>query len=455
MDDSEWTGPLAVGIVEVPDELPADLLRANLMLPCPSEKPNGIALEERDGKNVLRYEATSLRLTVGRQTGGNWKWEEHVRLDNGDISVYITDARVAFACTEYDKGGSFRVVGIPDVGDLLVLPILTLGSKVLAARRRRGKALVGQVRYQWLKEICFKPPDWRGKSNLLVDALSKDGQHYAISLTLRSAVGADKISAEIVRRYAAYLLSLEPAWDDEQLESLRQLTELEHLPSDHRVGVFKDGVRYSFHEMPVCFYMSLSTAAWKPPSQLRVSEDPNIETAGVSSGEDVLAVIELACRVETGDAEEDELVLRLGALAVASTADIGVIGSTIAWFADELMQKVPRERREAATANVVSRVRRIAEEVLPQQGSAPETSTTPQTIQALTRLIRAWFVSAPTIDERLEFLFRYWEDEPVAGEYPRIYAVALVVAAAAVAVAGGVVVSGQASARATRGANPR
>lgn len=430
MDDREWTGPLALGIVEVPDEPPADLFRANLMLPCPTGEPNGIALEERDGESVLRYESTSLRLTVGRETSHGWKWEESVRLDKGEISVYVTAARVAFACSRYDRGGSFRVIGIPDVSDLVVLPIMTLGSKALAARRRRGKMLVGQFRYQWLKEICFKPPDRRGRSNLLVDGLSREGEHYAVSLTLRGAVGADQIAAEIVRRYAAYLLSLEPKWEEARLERLRQLAEIDHLPSDHRVGVFKDGVRYSFHETPVCFYMAPSTASWMPPSLAEPGEDADAEAdAGVS---DVLAVIELARRVEIGEAEVADLAPALSALASAGQSEIEAIAPRIAWFAALLSQQIPRDRREAAATEVMARVRQIADEVLPSGAAL----ISPEIAHDLARLIRVWFVSALTQDERLEFLWRYWEDEPLADERRGVYVVALVVGAAAISACG-------------------
>ena len=62
------------------------------------------------------------------------------------ICVYITDARVAFACSKYDKGGGW--IGTP--GAMLVMNV---ASKSLAAVRRRGKMMVGQVRYPWIANV--------------------------------------------------------------------------------------------------------------------------------------------------------------------------------------------------------------------------------------------------------------------------------------------------------------
>src|SRR5580700_10466326 len=105
-----------------------------------------IALDDYDGPNGQRLVATAVQVLQIHDGG----LKTLVRLRDVSIDVYITDGRVAVACEKYDKGGGWS--GFGGVG-LMVAVTANAVSKARAASRSRGKALVGHIRYPWLKSV--------------------------------------------------------------------------------------------------------------------------------------------------------------------------------------------------------------------------------------------------------------------------------------------------------------
>lgn len=116
--------------------------------PDPDYAPNTVELTGAD-TSPRTYSATGIAIRVF--LGGTFR--ETVRVSDIDLSVFVTDSRIAVACSKYDKGGGW--VGWGVAGFAMAVTANAV-SKVRAARRRRGRMLVGHVRYEWLGTIVAK-----------------------------------------------------------------------------------------------------------------------------------------------------------------------------------------------------------------------------------------------------------------------------------------------------------
>ena len=146
-----------------------------LLYPVPGAEPDSIGLERRDGSSIRQLFAREI--SVGPAASR----EPILRADDIRARVYVTDSRVAVACTKYDKGGGW-------IGGPIALT-LNVASRVRAARRRRGKTLVGHVRYPWLRGVYARHGGrWRG-SELL--RLVIEGDSDVLHLDLVLPRGAD------------------------------------------------------------------------------------------------------------------------------------------------------------------------------------------------------------------------------------------------------------------------
>ena len=136
-----------------------------------------VRLTEADG-TPLHFNASSLDI----ETVVDSKVTTVLSLNDVSIECLITDSRVALACQKYDKGGGWVGFGAGAVVALAANGI----SKALAARRRRGSALVGQVRYPWLAQVGGKTKQgWLSAEQLrIVASRSKADGGGVIMLTL-------------------------------------------------------------------------------------------------------------------------------------------------------------------------------------------------------------------------------------------------------------------------------
>ena len=65
-------------------------------------------------------------------------------------TVVITDRRIAFLTTQFDKGGGWWGIG---TGGIVVAAAANAVSRSRAAKRSAGKVAIGQVRHEWLTSI--------------------------------------------------------------------------------------------------------------------------------------------------------------------------------------------------------------------------------------------------------------------------------------------------------------
>jgi len=166
-----------------------------------------IEFDDYDGPNVMWLVATAV--SVMRISDGGLK--TLTRIQNVKIDVYITAGRLALACEKYDKGGGWAGFG---VGGLLVAVTANAVSKARAARRSRGKALVGHIRYSWLKSVGASSKSGFTSTEAIrleYSEMLSDGPVLSlIELTLPKNTDATLVAGEIARRAASYRLAYYP-----------------------------------------------------------------------------------------------------------------------------------------------------------------------------------------------------------------------------------------------------
>lgn len=213
--------------------------------PAPGEGKNALLLSDSDGSHVLTFPARGLTLSerIGSTT------DEVLKLQDVKITAYVTDTRVAFACSNYDKGGGW-------IGGLGAVA-LNAGSKLAAAMRSRGQVLTGQIRYPWLGAVGgHTKAGWLDdESMLLTTTFRRDGTTIRLRLefSLPKDVDSTEIAREIARRAARYRLSAGDGQENEkERQGLEQLAEASKLKSSKG--------EYALHTFPTNWHVSPGTA---------------------------------------------------------------------------------------------------------------------------------------------------------------------------------------------------
>lgn len=151
-----------------------------------------------------------LLLEVGEQV----RWQGHCRVASSapkrwelpfSTTTILTDRRLAFLTTDFDKGGGW--VGFGVVG-FAVAASANAVSKQRAARRSGGKVLIGHVRHEWLSRMTFRHEKKLIGQNFYID-LACPSQRGEALLRLTSSGSMDgAVAAAYAKAAAGAQLSL-------------------------------------------------------------------------------------------------------------------------------------------------------------------------------------------------------------------------------------------------------
>ncbi len=171
------------------------------LYPDPGGSPDSIELTPADGQ-VQTFSATGL--TIISLAGA--RPQQLAQFSDITATVLVTDQRLAVACSKYDTGGGSSGFGL---AGLAVAVTANVVSKGLAKRRRKGKTLVGHVRYDWLHHL--EATDRTGllsKNSLevLLADPTADGV-VVLAITLGKHETATSVADQVARRAAAYKLA--------------------------------------------------------------------------------------------------------------------------------------------------------------------------------------------------------------------------------------------------------
>lgn len=205
------------------------------------------ALSQPDG-TPSSFLATGV--TVTRIVGGTH--HKVIELSDVRIDVDVTDCRVVLGCEKYDKGGGWTGFGAGAIFALAANGV----SKALAANRRRGKFLVGHIRYAWLDKVGGSPKQgWLDTEQLRLTMHETDvdgGATVMVTLSLPKSLSSLAISQDVVRRAATWRLSNDLSIEPEERVSLEQLQLAPLLAAKSK--------SFSLHSMPTSFPVSAGTA---------------------------------------------------------------------------------------------------------------------------------------------------------------------------------------------------
>ena len=192
------------------------------------------------------------------------------------IDLFVTDARFALACSTYDKGGEYTFVsGGP--GALALDVAVKSVSKARAKLRSRGKMLVGQVRYPWLRRVGSSPKSGFGThERLYLETSVRGGGTIKLTLVLPSDL-ASRVAAEVARRAARYRL------ETKRLDGELRRT-LESLASVTAPNAGTNAGEIYWYTLPGADYVDETSARLVSLSTRRGFEDHTLRTVTCECG---------------------------------------------------------------------------------------------------------------------------------------------------------------------------
>jgi hypothetical protein len=214
-----------------------------------ADQPGIIAPDSYDGGNITSFVATAVRVFEVAATARTL-----IKLREVRIEVYVTDGRLALACEKYDKGGGWTGFG---AGGVLVAVTANAVSKARAAKRSRGKVLVGQIRYPWVKAVgATSKTGFATDEAIRIEYAEKSGGSVVrkmLELTLPKNTDAKLVAQDVARRVARYRLANTPDLKPESRASFEALSRgpalLQPQPK-----------KFAFYPMPTFFYAAANTA---------------------------------------------------------------------------------------------------------------------------------------------------------------------------------------------------
>lgn len=204
------------------------------MLSAP-DAPFPFDLEPLDGPSPVCLQPR--RVQVLRRNNKEFRLDQHARGGSGlteaiplpsgiEFQLVLTDARLVLYCEKFDKGGGWVGGGL---GGLAVAVAANAVSKARAASRRKGKLLVGQVRYPWIHSIRATPKvDFRTSEYILISmnaSPSADSRFVMLELIVPKGTLALDFAHDLVQRTARYRLTHDPQMAPDERDAFAELAE--------------------------------------------------------------------------------------------------------------------------------------------------------------------------------------------------------------------------------------
>ena len=198
----------------------------NPLYPVPDEAADRVEREEQDGEGLPPFVTGELRV-YEIPSGGTPK--RVLRVEKVKAAVTVNRSRVTVACSKYEKGGGWTPWSL---GAVPVALTANAVSKVRASRRRRGKMLVGHVRYPWLLSVGLRASSTSLGHDTLrlgtVDQTLGSFRGLTLDISLPRQCSGVELAQRIARLAADYRLSNEGQELDDAMRE--RLTKLKDAP---------------------------------------------------------------------------------------------------------------------------------------------------------------------------------------------------------------------------------
>ena len=124
-------------------------------------------------------------------------------LEKVKLEVYITDSRVIFRCLKYNKRGI-------DIATTPLELLYNFGSRAIAAQMRKGKVLLGQVRYEWIQQIHYrKKYNWLSKDTLMLVYTDTDKNMWSFEIGFTNGTDLPHLANNILKRASRYRMAMQ------------------------------------------------------------------------------------------------------------------------------------------------------------------------------------------------------------------------------------------------------
>ncbi len=232
------------------------------LYPLLSPKSGEIIAQDREDEEGLaeRYCRAS-GVTVSRIIDGQERPILSLRRLN--VLVFVTARRLALACERYPTASVLAVAG-PGSG---------LAARGVTARvsRLQGSAMVGHMRYPWIRSVSALPRTWRfGRDTLAIEYSVPERTPMLLRLDLRLPRGLTPVAmaAEICSRGVRYWLDNAP---DLPQEVKGKLTELGRRAATDTTE--PDRRRAEVYELPIWYPVTGAVPFLRRPRPLQPPYD--------------------------------------------------------------------------------------------------------------------------------------------------------------------------------------
>lgn len=202
----------ALAVVQVgdaPDVLHPSINDALQIIPEPADGPLD---------TPFQVSMVSVRRKVGNA------WVSQTRTQDISFQMWVTGSRVLLYCRNFDKGGGWTGWGL---GGLAVAVTANAISKGMAANRRKGKALVGNIRYPWITRVSFSPRNGFGTRETVeleyVDGTDPTKPACSVTIHLDNRTDANRVARHIVDKIIAYRYANGETLNDDELGKFENL----------------------------------------------------------------------------------------------------------------------------------------------------------------------------------------------------------------------------------------
>jgi hypothetical protein len=192
------------------------------------DKVGTVAWNDDDGE-IYGFRASGL--TVYR--GDISKQARLLRLEDVDIFVSISQARIVAVCKKYDTGGGW-------IGGLGAMIVLNTVSKARAAMRSHGKFLVGQLRWPWLNLVGYtEKTGWLSSNQIRLSCQDGETDSWIyIDFELPKRDKPRQI-AEYILRVAAEARASYPYLSAEESQQLQEASLPDHVADEKQFATAK------------------------------------------------------------------------------------------------------------------------------------------------------------------------------------------------------------------------
>jgi len=194
------------------------------LYPLLSSKPGEIIdLERLDQPGLTKRYCRASGVTVSRIVDG--AEQPILRVSRLKIQVYVTAGRLGLACKRYRRSSALAVAG-PGAGFSA-----TGVTRFWAGRRPLSSAIVGHIRYPWVRSVSAWPRRWPfGRETLVVEyaMAPRTPMLLRLDLKLPPALTPAMVAAEICQQVVKYWQTYDsnaPQEVQQALDNLRQRAE--------------------------------------------------------------------------------------------------------------------------------------------------------------------------------------------------------------------------------------